>query len=62
MTTAKGKRPLEIPLEEYQLEYLQMLAELKTNLGKSPTAIATFILRREIQRMIDTEHHKKDWR
>jgi len=31
-------------------------------MGKSVPAIAEFILRREIQRMIDSEHHKKDWR
>jgi hypothetical protein len=38
------------------------LAAIKTNMGKSPTAIAEFILRREIQRLIEAKHHEQDWR
>ena len=61
-TVAKGKKALPLALEEYQIEYLEHLAALKTNMGTSKTAIAEFLLRREIQRLIDTEHHNKDWR
>jgi hypothetical protein len=59
---AKGKKPLPLALDDYQYAYLEALKDLGTNMGKSVPAIAEFILRREIQRMIDTEHHRKDWR
>jgi len=58
----KGKQSLPVVLEEYQVAYLTMLGNLGTNLGKTPTTIAQNILRIEIQRMINTDHHKKDWR
>jgi len=59
---AQGKKALPLALDEYQYDYLEHLKTLGTNMGKSVPAIAEFILRREIQRMIDSEHHKKDWR
>ncbi len=58
----KGKQSLPVVLEDYQVAYLKMLSELGTALGPTPTAIAQNILRIEILRMINAEHHKKDWR
>jgi len=61
-TVAKGKVGVGVALDDYQHAYLELLRDLGTNMGKSVPAIAEFILRREIQGLIDAEHHKKDWR
>jgi hypothetical protein len=61
-TVAKGKVGVSIALDDYQHAYLEMLRDLGTNMGKSVPAIAEFILRREIQRLIEADHHKKEWR
>jgi hypothetical protein len=58
----KGKQSVPVVLEDYQVDYLEMLSGLGTNLGPTVTAICQNILRIEIQRMINTDHHKKDWR
>lgn len=44
------------------LEYLETLIERGSNLGKTPTGIATFIVTREIDRMIDAERNPAYWR
>ena len=59
---AKGNRAFPLSLEEYQYAYLKALAESGTNMGASPTAIAEFLLRREVQRLIESDHLNRDWR
>lgn len=53
---------LNVTVSKKALEYLETLIERGSNLGKTPTGIATFIVTREIDRMIDAERNPAYWR
>lgn len=58
---AKSER-LDLTVPTMLVDYLKMLAERRTAMGKDHSGIATFLLIREIERLIEAEHHKKEWR
>jgi hypothetical protein len=53
--------PLLVRLPADHYEYLEYLVTVKRRLGTSATAAATYILIRELDKMMRTKYHEKGW-
>jgi len=62
MAMGKNSAPMNLTISKKTLEYLQFIADRGTNLGPDPTKICSFILGRELDRMIDNEPNPAYWR
>lgn len=58
----KNSASLGLTLPKRTLEYLKLLASRRSSLGRSHTAIATFLLERELDKLIELEPSPEYWR
>lgn len=62
MAMGKNSSPMNLTISKQTLAYLQFISDRGTNLGRDPTTICTFILGREIDKLIDAEPDPVRWR
>lgn len=55
-----GRLDLNVP--QHLLDYLKLLVERRTAMGRDASAVAVFLLTREVERLMEAQHHQKDWR
>jgi hypothetical protein len=58
----KNSASLGLTVSKRTLEYLKELARRGSTLGRSHTAVATFLLERELDKLIEQEPDPKRWR
>ena len=58
----KNSASLGLTVSKKTLDYLKYLAARGSTLGRSHTAIATFLLERELDKLIEQEPDPKKWR
>jgi len=61
MAMSDGSAPLNLTVPKKHREYLELLVSRGTNLGTSVNGIATFIVMRELNRMMKKEPNALYW-
>lgn len=59
---SRGAAGLNVTVPERTYEFLSYLLRRGTNLGKTETGIATFIVMRELNMMMEQDPHADYWR